>query len=41
MQSMTDIPKLQLFYTVNLMIPCVGISFLTALVFYLPSEVGF
>lgn len=29
-----------LFYTVNLMIPCVGISFLTALVFYLPSDGG-
>lgn len=27
-----------LFYTVNLIIPCVGISFLTVLVFYLPSE---
>ncbi|KAI1301175.1 Acetylcholine receptor subunit alpha-like 1 [Halotydeus destructor] len=29
-----------LFYTVNLIIPCVGISFLTVLVFYLPSECG-
>uniref|UniRef100_A0A1I7RL52 Acetylcholine receptor subunit alpha-type unc-63 n=2 Tax=Bursaphelenchus xylophilus TaxID=6326 RepID=A0A1I7RL52_BURXY len=29
-----------LFYTVNLMIPCVGISALTALVFYLPSDGG-
>nr|CAD2125906.1 unnamed protein product [Meloidogyne enterolobii] len=29
-----------LFYTVNLVFPCVGISFLTALVFYLPSESG-
>ncbi|KAH7684640.1 nicotinic acetylcholine receptor alpha subunit 63a, partial [Aphelenchoides avenae] len=29
-----------LFYTVNLIIPCVGISFLTALVFYLPSDGG-
>ena len=27
-----------LFYTFNLIIPCVGISFLTVLVFYLPSE---
>lgn len=27
-----------LFYTVNLIIPCVAISFLTLLVFYLPSE---
>ena len=29
-----------LFYTVNLIIPCMGISFLTVLVFYLPSESG-
>lgn len=29
-----------LFYTVNLIIPCVGISFLTLLVFYLPSDSG-
>lgn len=29
-----------LFYTVNLIIPCVAISFLTALVFYLPSDSG-
>lgn len=29
-----------LFYTVNLIIPCVGISFLSVLVFYLPSESG-
>ncbi|XP_050433293.1 acetylcholine receptor subunit alpha-like [Adelges cooleyi] len=27
-----------LFYTVNLIIPCMGISFLTILVFYLPSD---
>ena len=29
-----------LFYTVNLIIPVVGISFLTLLVFYLPSDSG-
>jgi nicotinic acetylcholine receptor len=29
-----------LFYTVNLIFPSVGISFLTALVFYLPSDSG-
>lgn len=29
-----------LFYTVNLILPCVGISFLTVLVFYLPSDSG-
>ncbi|KAG1687028.1 Acetylcholine receptor subunit alpha-like [Nymphon striatum] len=29
-----------LFYTVNLIIPCMAISFLTILVFYLPSESG-
>lgn len=29
-----------LFYTVNLIIPCVGIAFLTVVVFYLPSDSG-
>ena len=29
-----------LFYTVNIIIPCMGISFLTILVFYLPSDSG-
>ncbi|CAM1306501.1 nAChRa3 (predicted) [Pycnogonum litorale] len=29
-----------LFYTVNLIVPCMAISFLTILVFYLPSESG-
>lgn len=27
-----------LFYTINLVTPCVGITFLTCLVFYLPSD---
>lgn len=29
-----------LFYTMNLIVPCMGLSFLTVLVFYLPSESG-
>ncbi len=45
-QVLTDITfiltmrRKTLFYTVNLIIPCVGISFLTVLVFYLPSDSG-
>lgn len=44
--SLTDITfkitmrRKTLFYTVNLIIPCVGITFLTVLVFYLPSDSG-
>ena len=29
-----------LFYTVNLIVPCVALTFLTVLVFYLPSDSG-
>uniref|UniRef100_A0A914WQA3 Uncharacterized protein n=1 Tax=Plectus sambesii TaxID=2011161 RepID=A0A914WQA3_9BILA len=33
-----NIRRKTLFYTVNLITPCVGIAFLTSFVFYLPSE---
>ncbi|XP_012667680.1 neuronal acetylcholine receptor subunit alpha-6 isoform X2 [Otolemur garnettii] len=32
--------RLPMFYTINLIIPCLFISFLTVLVFYLPSDCG-
>jgi len=35
-----SIRRKTLFYTVNLIIPCVAISFLTVMVFYLPSDSG-
>ncbi|XP_058792854.1 acetylcholine receptor subunit alpha-like 1 isoform X2 [Phymastichus coffea] len=35
-----ELRRKTLFYTVNLIIPCVGISFLSVLVFYLPSHSG-
>ncbi|XP_055507894.1 neuronal acetylcholine receptor subunit alpha-2-like [Leucoraja erinacea] len=34
------IRRLPLFYTINLIVPCLLISFLTMLVFYLPSDCG-
>ena len=37
---MITLRRKTLFYTVNLIIPCVGISFLTVLTFYLPSDSG-
>ncbi|XP_069482520.1 neuronal acetylcholine receptor subunit alpha-6 isoform X2 [Ambystoma mexicanum] len=34
------IRRMPMFYTINLIIPCLFISFLTVLVFYLPSDCG-
>uniref|UniRef100_A0A8D0GTM5 Cholinergic receptor nicotinic alpha 6 subunit n=1 Tax=Sphenodon punctatus TaxID=8508 RepID=A0A8D0GTM5_SPHPU len=34
------IRRLPMFYTINLIIPCLFLSFLTVLVFYLPSDCG-
>ena len=33
-----NVRRKKLFYTVNLMIPCIGIAALTSFVFYLPCE---
>lgn len=35
-----SIRRLPMFYTINLIIPCLFVSFLTVLVFYLPSDCG-
>ena len=35
-----SIRRKTLFHTVNLIIPCIAITFLTVLVFYLPSDSG-
>ena len=35
-----ELRRKSLFYTVNVIIPCVGISFLSVLVFHLPSDSG-
>lgn len=40
LQYYLELRRKPLFYTVNLVFPCVGISFLTILVFYLPSDSG-
>ncbi|CAG2115990.1 unnamed protein product, partial [Medioppia subpectinata] len=39
-KCLSSMRRKTLFYTVNLIIPCMGISFLTVLVFYLPSDSG-
>lgn len=39
-QFYLELRRKPLFYTVNLVFPCVGISFLTIVAFYLPSRSG-
>lgn len=39
-QFYLELRRKPLFYTVNLVFPCIGISFLTIVAFYLPSRSG-